>query len=109
MDTILIKYFCYLIKKIVYFILALNLSYKIKDYTIGLEDGRLLDWQIKEARKKRLREIMFWKLTKRLIGYLVFMSLLFIVTYSSRDPNLYNYKLTLDKFFLTENYKKVFS
>jgi hypothetical protein len=78
-----------------------------KDYTIGYDDGRLTEQEIDEARHARNREILFWKLFKKLLGYAIFMFVLYIVIYSGRNSNYYNYRNSLENLLFANALDKV--
>jgi hypothetical protein len=74
---------------------------------VDLDEGKLDENKIREARKKRLREIQFWTLLKKSMMYLIFIGSLFMVSYSARDPHFYRYKHSLEEFFVTKEFRNV--
>ena len=69
--------------------------------------GKLSQNEINEARKKRENEVKFWKMTKEVTAYFVFLMLLFTFSYSVRASGSYPYKAHIEKFILGKQFEKV--
>lgn len=54
--------------------------------------GRLSAWELADARKKRIREVLFWKLLREFIGCAIFLGILYQYSFSNRDNTEYAYK-----------------
>ncbi|CAF3366379.1 unnamed protein product [Rotaria sp. Silwood1] len=60
------------------------LTFRSKSGHIPLTEGELID-----ARNKRLNEIKMWDIIRELLAYSSFLWILYVVSYSNRDPNAY--------------------
>jgi polycystin 1L2 len=73
-----------------------------EEYLHAFDDGSLLTFRSKKsghipltqgeiayARDKRLNEIKMWEIVRELIAYMSFLWILYVVSYSNRDPNSY--------------------
>ena len=80
---------------------------KYRDYTINVDSGKLTYDEINQARKKRESEVKFWKMIKEVTAFSIFLIILFIFSYSTRDPNTFYYKNHMTKFLLNDNFKNV--
>jgi polycystin 1L2 len=73
-----------------------------EEYLHAFDDGSLLTFRSKKsghipltqgeiayARDKRLNEIKMWEIVRELIAYMSFLWILYVVSYSNRDPNAY--------------------
>ncbi|CAM2704890.1 unnamed protein product [Rotaria socialis] len=85
------------------------LTFRTKSGHIPLGTGELA-----EARSKRLNELKMWEILLELFAYISFLWILYVVTYSNRDPNAYFLKRHLSRDFLdlgnaTNNYKQIYS
>ncbi|UJR27333.1 hypothetical protein I4U23_008626 [Adineta vaga] len=60
------------------------LTFRSKSGHIPLTDGELIF-----ARDKRLKEIRMWEIVRELIAYSSFLWILYLVSYSNRDPNAF--------------------
>lgn len=69
--------------------------------------GKLNSDEMNEARKKRESEVKFWKMTKEVTAYFVFLMLLFTFSYSIRASSSYSYKAQIEKFILGKQFEKV--
>lgn len=68
-------------------------------FTSSKHDGCLTESEKNEARKKRKREIMFWKLVRELIASAIFFGILFQYSFSNRDNREYGYQQSLRTMF----------
>ena len=62
-------------------------------------DGRLTNGEKAEARRRRKREVLFWKLFREFIASAIFFGILFQYSFSNRDKNEYHYQTSLRKMF----------
>lgn len=53
----------------------------------NLNQVSLNEHEVKHARQQRLKEIEMWSIIRRFISYLVFLSLISTIIYSSREDN----------------------
>ncbi|CAF4044663.1 unnamed protein product, partial [Rotaria sp. Silwood2] len=60
------------------------LTFRSKSGHIPLTEGELVD-----ARNNRLNEIKMWKIIRELLAYSSFLWILYVVSYSTHDPNAY--------------------
>ena len=72
-----------------------------EEYLHAFDDGSLLTFRSKSghipltegelayARDKRLKEIRMWEIVRELIAYASFLWILYLVSYSNRDPNAF--------------------
>jgi len=74
------------------------LTYRTKSGHIPLTDGEL-----EYARSKRLNEIKMWEIFRELLAYLSFLWILYVVSYSNRDPNAYYLVNHLNEYFVNLN------
>ena len=70
-----------------------------EEYLHAFDDGSLLTFRTKSghipltageiayARQKRLKEIKMWEILRELLAYASFLWILYVVSYSNRDPN----------------------
>lgn len=68
-------------------------------FTSSKHDGRLTESEKNEARKKRKREILFWKLVREFIASALFFGILFQYSFSNRDYREYSYQQSLRTLF----------
>ncbi|CAF0876239.1 unnamed protein product, partial [Brachionus calyciflorus] len=80
---------------------------KYREYTISVDAGKLSQDEINEARKNRESEVMFWKMVKEVTGFFIFMMILFVFSYSTRDPNAFHYKSQISAFLIGEEFDKI--
>ncbi|CAF3607443.1 unnamed protein product [Adineta steineri] len=74
------------------------LAFRSKSRHIPLTDGELAF-----ARQKRLNEIKMWEIIKELLAYGSFLWILYLVSYSNRDPNSFYLMQHLQSDFLNVN------
>ena len=72
-----------------------------EEYLHAFDDGSLLTFRTKSghipltpgeiafARQKRLKEIKMWEILRELLAYTSFLWILYVVSYSNRDPNAF--------------------
>jgi polycystin 1L2 len=72
-----------------------------EEYLHAFDDGSLLTFRTKSghipltsgeiayARQKRLNEIKMWEILRELLAYASFLWILYVVSYSNRDPNAF--------------------
>lgn len=63
----------------------------------------LADTELIEARNKRLNEIKMWEIIRELLAYASFLWILYLVSYSNRDPNEFYLMKHLKSNFLDQN------
>ncbi|CAF3950096.1 unnamed protein product, partial [Rotaria magnacalcarata] len=85
------------------------LTFRTKSGHIPLAAGELA-----EARNKRLNELKMWEIILELFAYTSFLWILYVVTYSNREPNAYLLKQHLARDFLdlgnaTNSYTQIYS
>lgn len=71
---------------------------------IGLNQSEL-----KEIKQKKIRLNNARKLVNELIFNLVFLSVLFFVSYTNKDVNSFNYKNSVQSLIINDNYRKILS
>lgn len=86
-----------------------------EEYLHAFDDGSLLTFRSKAghipltqgellyARDRRLNEIKMWEIVRELLAYLSFLWILYVVSYSNRDPNSYYLMQHLTDDFLNLN------
>jgi polycystin 1L2 len=86
-----------------------------EEYLHAFGDGSLLTFRSKSghipltqgelayARDRRLKEIKMWEIIRELIAYSSFLWILYVVSYSNRDPNAYYLMKHLKEDFLNLN------
>ncbi|CAF1178747.1 unnamed protein product [Adineta steineri] len=74
------------------------LTFRSKSGHIPLSEG-----EIAYARQKRLNEIKMWEIIKEILAYGTFLWMLYLVSYSNRDPNSFYLMQHLQSDFLNVN------
>jgi len=86
-----------------------------EEYLHAFDDGSLLTFrsksghipltqgEIEYARKKRLNEIKMWDIIRELFAYISFLWILYVVSYSNRNPNSFYLVNHLTENFLNLN------
>ena len=74
------------------------LTFRTKSGHIPLTPGELID-----AREKRLKEIKMWQIIRELLAYTSFLWLLYVVSYSNRNPYAFYLTKHLKEDFLNLN------
>jgi hypothetical protein len=86
-----------------------------EDYLHAFDDGSLLTFRSKSghvpltngevayARDRRLKEIKMWEILRELLAYSTFLWILYVVSYSNRDPNSFYLMNHLKTDFLNLN------
>ena len=75
----------------------------MKTRKIDENQGRLSESELILAREKRQREIVFWKLVKHVGSQCIFVSVLFLLSYSGLSSNAFKYKQSLEKLFFDDS------
>ena len=66
------------------------------------DEKKLNDIQIQEYRKRKEKEKKVWNSMREIIFYLMFIWLIFLVSYSKKDINSYKYQSMLKNLFKTK-------
>jgi hypothetical protein len=74
-----------------------------------LQAKRLSSAALEELRTNRLLEIRAWSIAKEIVLYLIFLSLLLALTYSSRNYNDYSYHQNLHNLFVKKGFHSVYN
>lgn len=66
------------------------------------EVAQLNEHQLHDARASRLREIRIWQAVREITFYIIFISLLFFVTYTNVGTSAFDYRNSMFKTFKLE-------
>ena len=62
--------------------------------------NRLDESEVAYARQERLKEVQMWSIIREFVLYFIFLSLIFIITYSNHDENSFLQVNHLQKYFI---------
>lgn len=68
--------------------------------------GRLSPCEIAIARKKRVREVLFWKLVREFFGCAIFLGIIYQYSFSNMDFTHYGYQNSL-RIHFDQNFGKI--
>lgn len=86
-----------------------------EEYLHAIDDGSLLTFRAKTghiplsegevayARDQRLKKLRMWEIIRELVAYSSFLWILYVVSYSNRDPNAFYLMQQLKKEFVNPN------
>jgi hypothetical protein len=60
---------------------------------------------VDEIKEYRLREIQMWETFRDILSYLVFLLVLYVVSYSNLNTNTYKYQQNLKNMFVAKDLK----
>jgi hypothetical protein len=62
--------------------------------------NRLDESEVAYARQERLKDVQMWSIIREFVLYFIFLSLIFMITYSNHDQNSFLQVNHLRKYFL---------
>jgi hypothetical protein len=84
-----------------YFIIKSEENKKPNKYANLKESTALNKEQIDKARELRLKEIKMWGMLREFFVFTVFISMLYIVSYSNYNSNYYQYQKNIQNIFIS--------
>ena len=69
----------------------------------------LNDVEVEAARENRLKEIKMWEIIREILAYVLFLFVLYVVSFANLNSYSYNYQKNMQNMFVSSNLKQNFS
>ena len=69
----------------------------------------LNDVEVEAARENRLKEIKMWEIIREILAYVLFLFVLYVVSFANLNSYSYNYQKNMQNMFVSSKLKQDFN